>query len=151
MLSVNFVSKPQDGSADQIVEASLAPLFITYDRAALQRIRAFFMLPLQSFSTSTAAATTAVDPSTAAHDMLQSIGREAAEQAEQLRRRAEQRLQYALLSKKRVLISLNLAAPKIAIPLHALSRPEENRASSIFSVAVIDMGQVSVTTNDEVR
>lgn len=41
-LSLRYVGKPQDGRADAIVDLCIAPSYVTYNRAAIQRIADFF-------------------------------------------------------------------------------------------------------------
>ena len=41
-LDVQFIQKPQDQRADTVLDVSLAPSFVTYNPATLQRITSFF-------------------------------------------------------------------------------------------------------------
>ena len=43
-LDLEFILKPQDGSADSVLNLNLAPSFITYNKGAVEKISKFFQV-----------------------------------------------------------------------------------------------------------
>ena len=44
-LSISFVQRPQDNSADAVLDVELAPSYVFYSAAAVQRVSRFFTPP----------------------------------------------------------------------------------------------------------
>ncbi|KAI7845241.1 hypothetical protein COHA_001284 [Chlorella ohadii] len=95
-LAVQFVQKPQDGSADALLDVVLTPSYVIYSAAAVDRVVQFFRTPQElDFSSLSAQATT---------------------QLERARRLAAQYAAAALQSRPKLKLHLELDAPKVAIP-----------------------------------
>lgn len=118
-----------------LVQAFLAPVYVTYDKGMIDRAIQFFQREAGEAGTGASEG-----------GVLQALGQQAAAQMEELRRRAERQLQYALLSKKRILMYLDLEAPKVAVPLG--SRAD---GGGSLGTAVLDLGHLELRTSDEVR
>ena len=41
-LTVRYIQKPQDGSADTVIRAGLSPSYVTYNASTVQKVSAFF-------------------------------------------------------------------------------------------------------------
>ena len=41
-LTVRYIQKPQDGSADTVIRAGLSPSYVTYNASTVQQVSAFF-------------------------------------------------------------------------------------------------------------
>jgi vacuolar protein sorting-associated protein 13A/C len=95
-LAVQFVQKPQDGSADALLDVVLTPSYVVYSATAVDRVVQFFRTPQElDFSSLSAQATT---------------------QLERARRLAAQYAAAALQSRPKLKLHLELDAPKVAIP-----------------------------------
>ncbi|KAL4858517.1 Vacuolar protein sorting-associated protein 13C [Chlorella vulgaris] len=95
-LVIAFVQKPQDGSADALLDVILTPSYVYYSATAIDRVVNFFKTPDElDFSTLSAQATT---------------------QLERARRLASQYAAAALQSRPKLKLHLQLDAPKVAIP-----------------------------------
>lgn len=101
-LLVAWVHKPQDGSADAVVEVVLTPSYVHYSATTIDRVVGFFKTPeALDFSNLAAQATT---------------------QLERARKLAAQYAAAALQSKPRLRMRLCLDAPKVAIPTRSLAQ-----------------------------
>lgn len=98
-LAVYFISKPQDGRADAIVNAELAPSFVYYDPKVVGNVVDFFQPP-EEFA-------------------LQDLGELSLAAASQMERAKQIAAEYAVAAwsgKPSLEMSLVLNAPKISIP-----------------------------------
>jgi hypothetical protein len=99
-LEVSLVQRPQDNSADLLVDVILTPSYVYYSAESVDRVVKFFTPPRElqalDFTTLSAAATT---------------------QLERARRAAAEYAAAALSNKPRLRMRLDLEAPKVAIPV----------------------------------
>jgi len=99
-LAVSVVQRPQDNSADFLVDVILTPSYVYYSAATVDRVVKFFTPPRElqdlDFTSLSAAATS---------------------QLERARRAAAEYTAAALSNKPRVRMRLDLEAPKVAIPV----------------------------------
>ncbi|KAL4527774.1 hypothetical protein Ndes2437A_g02912 [Nannochloris sp. 'desiccata'] len=99
-LAVSVVQRPQDNSADLLVDVILTPSYVYYSAGTVDRVVKFFTPPRElqalDFTTLSAAATS---------------------QLERARRAAAEYAAAALSNKPRLRMRLDLEAPKVAIPV----------------------------------
>jgi hypothetical protein len=99
-LAVSIVQRPQDNSADVLVDAILTPSYVYYSASTVDRVVKFFTPPRElqtlDFTSLSAAATS---------------------QLERARRAAAEYAAAALSNKPRLRMRLDLEAPKVAIPV----------------------------------
>jgi Repeating coiled region of VPS13 len=99
-LAVSVVQRPQDNSADLLVDVILTPSYVYYSAASVDRVVKFFTPPRElqalDFTTLSAAATS---------------------QLERARKAAADYAAAALSNKPRLRMRLDLEAPKVAIPV----------------------------------
>jgi vacuolar protein sorting-associated protein 13A/C len=99
-LSVSFVQRPQDGSADAALDVVLTPSYVFYSAATVRRVGAFFTPPREL----------------AALD-FSGLSAAAATQLERARRAAAEYAAAALGARPRLRVRLALDAPKVAVPV----------------------------------
>lgn len=99
-LAVSIAQRPQDDSADAVVDAVLTPSYVYYSASTVQRVVQFFTPPRElralDFSGLSAAASSQLD---------------------RARRAAAEYAAAALSEKPRLRLRLDLEAPKVAIPV----------------------------------
>jgi len=99
-LAVSIIQRPQDNSADFLVDVILTPSYVYYSAATVDRVVKFFTPPRElqdlDFTSFSAAATS---------------------QLERARRAAAEYTTAALSNKPRLRMRLDLEAPKVAIPV----------------------------------
>eukprot|EP00884_Botryococcus_braunii_P010315 jgi/Botrbrau1/19285/Bobra.0073s0028.1 len=98
-LELEYIQKPQDGSADAVLHLALAPSYVTYHRRTIDRVTHFFHTEKE------------LD--------LSALGAQAIAQVERAQKAAREQLAAALNRKPRLILRLQLDAPKIAIPVPA--------------------------------
>lgn len=99
-LSAKFVQKPQDKSADAVLEVVLLPSYVLYSAATVNSVTEFFKTPEEEEQLDFTGLTAA-----------------AASQLERARRMAAEYAAAALSNKPRLKMKLDLEAPKISIPV----------------------------------
>ncbi|KAK9834254.1 hypothetical protein WJX81_000411 [Elliptochloris bilobata] len=121
-LLVQLVQAPQDGSADTAVRLALAPSYVTYLPAAVERVLDFFRTEQ------------AVD--------LSALGAQAAAGVERARAAAREQLAAALGTRPRLALRMELDGPKVAVPVPAT---DTQRALTL----VLDLGSLLMESDTE--
>ena len=122
-LSVSVIQRPQDDSADAILDVVLTPSYVYYTASTVDKVVKFFTPPkeLQSLDFS-------------------GLGAVATSQLERARRVAAEYAAAALSNKPRLRMKLDLEAPKVAIPVK----------DSLGEVSLaLDLGRFIIETDPE--
>ena len=122
-LDLHVIQKPQDNSADLILNASLTPSYVYYNATTIQKVAEFF-IPSQELQL----------------EDFESLGAAATSTLEQARQAATSYAIAALSNKPKLIMKFILDAPKISIPV------KDSRGN--VTVAV-DLGRLLIESDND--
>ena len=124
-LDIKFTLKPQDKPVDSALAVVMAPIYVTFEKPALDRLQAFLLSGADDDANRNLAALEAV--------AVQQLGDVAGQ--------AQEQVKSALSNDSRFELNLNIAAPKIALPIRGAN-------DAIVEHLLLDLGQFKCITTD---